>query len=348
MNLKTLRNISSLIFAIIFCSFVGTNISAQTSGGYHLLKKIVIGGEGGWDYLFADGAQHRLYISHATKVVVLDTETEKVVGEIPNTNGVHGIAIAEGFGRGFISNGRDNAVTIFDVKTLKTLDTVKVGKNPDCIMYDPATKRVFAFNRGDSSVSAIDVKDGKVVGTLDLGGHPEFAVANGKGMIFVNLDNKSEVVGFDSRTLEIKNQWAIAPGEDNSGLAIDTKNHRLFIVCDNQKMIVMNYDTGKVVSELPIGKGTDAAAFDEDKKLAFSSNGEGNLTIVREDSADKYSVLENVATQRGARTMALDSKTHKIYLATAQFGETPAATKENPRPRPVIVPDSFVILVFGK
>jgi DNA-binding beta-propeller fold protein YncE len=344
----SIKSFSFLLFIVSVFTLAGTNIFAQNSGGYHLIKKITIGGEGGWDYLFADGKEHRLYISHATKVVVLDTETEKVVGEIPNTNGVHGIAIAEEFGRGFISAGRDNAVTIFDLKTLKTLDTIKVGKNPDCIMYDSATKRVFAFNRADSSVSAIDAKEGKVVGTLDLGGHPEFAAADGKGMIFVNLDNKSEVVGFDSRTLEIKNRWAIAPGEDNSGLAIDRKNHRLFIVCDNQKMIVMNYDTGKVVSELPIGKGTDAAAFDDDKKLAFSSNGEGNLTVIREDSADKYSVLENVATQRGARTMALDAKTHKIYLATAQFGETPAATKENPRPRPVIVPDSFVILVFGK
>ena len=348
MNMK-LSNKSFAFFALIVSVLIfSTQISAQTSGGYRLLNKIVLGGEGGWDYLFDDAKAHRLYVSHAAKVVVVDTETDKVVGEVANLSGVHGITTAEEFGRGFISEGRADQVTIFDLKTLKTLDTVKVGKNPDCIMYDEFSKRVFAFNRGDSSVSAIDAKTGKVVGTTDLGGHPEFAVTNEKGMIFVNLDNKSEVVGFDAKTLAVKNRFPIAPGEDNSGLAIDTKNHRLFIVCDNKKMIVMNYDNGKVVAELPIGEGTDAAAFDADKKLAFSSNGEGNLTVVKEDSADKFSVMENVTTQRGARTMTVDTKTHKLYLATAQFGETPAATKENPRPRPALVKDSFVILVYGK
>ena len=338
----------SIIMFIVFGLFVYTNVSAQNPSGYHLLKKIEVGGEGGWDYLYADSDAHRLYVSHATKVVVVDTETSKIIGEIANINGVHGIAVAEKFGRGYISGGRDNSVTIFDLKTFKTLDTVKVGKNPDCIMYDAESKRVFAFNRGDSSVSAIDAATGKVVGTLDLGGHPEFAQADGKGMIFVNLDNKSEVVAFDAKKLVVKNRWAIAPGEDNSGLAIDTKNHRLFIVCDNKKMVVMNYDNGKIVAELPIGEGTDAAGFDPTTNLAFSSNGEGNLTIVRQDSKDKYSVVENVVTQRGARTMTVDTKTHNVYLATAQFGETPAATKENPRPRPAIVPNSFVILVYGK
>ena len=336
------------LFLIIFFSLFFITVSAQNPSGYHLLKKIEVGGEGGWDYLFDDADAHRLYISHATKVVVVDTETSKVIGEIANINGVHGIAVAEKFGRGYISGGRDNSVTIFDLKTFKTLETVKVGKNPDCIMYDAESKRVFAFNRGDSSVSAIDAATGKVVGTLDLGGHPEFAQADGKGMIFVNLDNKSEVVAFDAKKLVVKNRWAIAPGEDNSGLAIDTKNHRLFIVCDNKKMVVMNYDNGKIVADLPIGEGTDAAGFDPTTNLAFSSNGEGNLTIIREDSKDKYSVVETVVTQRGARTMTVDTKTHNIYLATAQFGETPAATKENPRPRPAIVPNSFVILVYGK
>ena len=334
---------------IIFYGVLLTaNVCGQNPGGYRLLNKIEIGGEGGWDYLFADADAHRLYVSHSTKVVVVDTESAKVVGEIANLKGAHGTAIAEKFGRGFISDGRDNSVVIFDLKTLKTLDTVKVGKNPDCILYDAATKRVFAFNRGDSSVSAIDAKSGKVVGTMDLGGKPEFAQADGEGMIFVNLDNKSEVVAFDAKKLVVINRWAIAPGEDNSGLAIDTKNHRLFIVCDNKKMVVMNYDTGKIVADLPIGEGTDAAGFDPNTNLAFSSNGEGNLTIVREDSKDKYSVIETVATQRGARTMTVDPKMHKIYLATAQFGETPAPTKENPRPRPALVPNSFVILVYGK
>ncbi|MEP6901127.1 MAG: YncE family protein [Actinomycetota bacterium] len=344
----SIKSFSFILLIVFVFSLFCANVSAQKPSGYHLLKKIEVGGEGGWDYLFADADAHRLYISHATKVVVVDTETAKVIGEIANLNGVHGIAVAEKFGRGFISDGRDNAVTIFDTKTFKTIDTVKVGKNPDCIMYDPATKRVFAFNRGDSSVSAIDAESGKVVGTIDLGGHPEFAQTDGKGMIFVNIDNKSEVVAFDSKKLEIKNRWSIAPGEDNSGMAIDVKNKRLFIVCGNKKMVVMNYENGKIVADLPIGDGPDAAGFDPQTNLAFSSNGEGNLTVVREDSNDKFSVVENVVTQRGARTMTVDTKTHNIYLATAQFGETPAPTKEIPRPRPSLVPNSFVILVYGK
>lgn len=335
-------------FALTVCDAQTSTAQIKTSSGYHLLKKIEVGGEGGWDYLFADSDAHRLYVSHSTKVVVIDTKTEKVVGEIPNVKGVHGVAVAGEFGRGFISDGRDDAVMIFDLKTLKTLDTVKVGKNPDCVMYDAATKRVFAFNRGASSATAIEAKDGKVAGTIDLGGHPEFAAADGKGMVYVNLDDKSEVVAIDSRSLAVKNRWSVAPGEDCSGMAIDRKTRRLFVVCGNQKMIVMNADNGKVVADLPIGDGTDAAGFDPDTRLAFSSNGEGSLSVVREDAGDKFSVAETVTTQRGARTMALDAKTHKIYLATANFGETPAPMPERPRPRPAIVPDSFVILVFGK
>ena len=322
--------------------------TVPSSSGYHLLNKIEVGGEGGWDYLFDDSDAHRLYVSHATKVVVIDTDTDKVVGEIPNTNGVHGIAVAKDFGRGFVSDGRDNSVMIFDLKTLKTIDTVKVGKNPDCIIYDAASKRVFAFNRGDSTVTAIEAKDGKVAGTLDLGGHPEFATADGKGMVYVNLDDKSQIVPIDSLKLEVKNHWSVAPGEDPSGMAIDLKTRRLFVVCGNKKMVVINADTGKVVADIPTGDGTDAAGFDPGTRMAFSSNGEGNLSIIREDSGDKFSLAENIQTQRGARTMALDAKTHKVYLATAQFGETPAPTAERPRPRPAIVPNSFVILVYGK
>ncbi len=342
----------SLLFIVAVAMLSGNAQSPRArtsaSSGYHLLKKIEVGGEGGWDYLFADSEAQRLYVSHATKVVVIDIKTEKVVGEIPNTNGVHGIAIAEKLGRGFTSNGRDDSVTIFDLKTLKKLSDVKVGKNPDCIIYDEASGRVFAFNRGSSSVTAIDAADGKVAGTIDLGGHPEFATADGKGMVFVNLDDKSEVVPIDSRKLVARAHWSVAPGEDPSGMAIDRKTRRLFVVCGNKKMIILNADSGKVTAELPIGEGTDAAGFDAGEKLAFSSNGEGTLTIVREDAPDKFSVVENVTTQRGARTMAVDAKTHRVFLPTAQYGETPAPTPERPRPRPAIVPNSFVILVFGK
>jgi DNA-binding beta-propeller fold protein YncE len=322
--------------------------SAPAKSGYHLLKKIEVGGEGGWDYLFVDSGARRLYVSRGTRVMVFDADTGASVGEIPDTTGVHGVAIADDLGRGFTSNGRDGSVTIFDSKTLKTISKVKVGTNPDCIIYDPATHRVFAFNRGSSNFSAIDAKTGEVAGPIDLGGHPEFAAADGNGMVFVNLDNKSEIVAIDSKKLEVKAHWPVAPGEDPSGLAIDRKHMRLFSVCGNKKLIVLDATTGKVVADLPIGAGVDAAGFDPGTNLAFSSNGEGTLTVIHEDSADKYSVVETVTTQRGARTMALDSKTHNVFLATAQFGPPPAPTPERPNPRGGMVPNSFVILVFGK
>ena len=353
-----MKNSSKFLFriatAFTFLAALFANTYAQDSrgetarSGYHLLNTIAVGGEGGWDYLIADSEAHRLYVSHATRVVVIDTETDKVVGEIPDTNGVHGIAFAEKLGRGFISNGRDNSVTIFDLKTLKTLGVVKVGTNPDCILFDPGSNRVFAFNRGSSNVTAIEATDNKVVGTIDLGGHPEFATSDGKGMVFVNLDDKSQVVAIDSKKFEVKAHWPVAPGEDPSGMAIDRKTNRLFIVCGNKKMVVMDAASGKVVGDLSIGDGTDAAGFDPETKLAFSSNGEGTLTVVREDSKDKFTVVDNIPTRRGARTMTVDVKTHKIYLPTAQFGEVPAPTAERPRPRAPMVPNSFVILVYGK
>jgi YVTN family beta-propeller protein len=341
-----IRHVLGAFSALVFLVSL---VAAQNGKGYHLIDKIQIGGEGGWDYIFVDSDARRLYVSHATKVVVVDTDTDKVVGEIAGLKGIHGIATADEFGRGFISDGRDNSVVIFDTKTLKTLDTVKVGTNPDCIMYDPAAKRIFAFNRGSSSATAIDAREGKVVATFDLGGHPEFATSDGKGTVYVNLDDKSEVVVIDSQKPEVKTRWSLAPeGEDPSGMAIDRKNHRLFVVCGNKKMVVLDAESGKKLAAIPIGEGVDAAGFDDNEKLAFASNGEGTLTIVSEDSRDKFSLVENVTTQRGARTMTVDHRTHKIYLPTAQFGEAPAPTAERPRPRPPIIPNTFVVLVFGQ
>jgi YVTN family beta-propeller protein len=352
MRRETTTLCSFALLALVSTVFVNEIEARRTiapgAPGYHLLKKIEVGGEGGWDYLYVDSAGRRLYVSRSTRVMVFDVDTGKSVGEIPDTPGVHGIAIADDLGRGFTSNGRDASVTIFELKTLKPISKVKVGTNPDCILYDLATHRVFAFNRGSSDVSAIDAKTGEVAGLIALGGHPEFATADGKGMVFVNLDNKSEIVAIDSRKLVAKAHWPVAPGEDPSGMAIDRKHNRLFSVCGNKKMTVMDAASGKVVAELPIGAGPDAAAFDPDTNLAFSSNGEGTLTVVHQDSADKYSVVENVPTQRGARTMALDPKTHNIFLAAAQYGPAPAATAERPNPRPPMLPNSFVILVFGK
>ena len=346
---------SFVLLALVSMTVPGNKTQAQKpaaappASGYHLLKKIEIGGEGGWDYLIVDGAARRLYVSRGTRVMVFDADSGASVGEIPDTPGVHGIAIADDLGRGFTSNGRDGSVTIFELKTLKPISKVKVGKNPDCILYDPATHRVFAFNRGSDDVSAIEAKTGDVAAPIALGGHPEFATADGKGMVFVNLDNKSEVVAIDSKKLEVKAHWPVAPAEDCSGIAIDRKHSRLFSVCGNKKMAVMDANTGKVVADVPIGAGPDAAGFDPETSLAFSSNGmDGTLTVVHQDSPDKYTVVANVPTQRGARTMALDPKTHNVFLATAQYGPPPAATPERPNPRPAMLPNSFVILVFGK
>lgn len=350
------RPISALcmvvLLAFVSSAFVKEIAAARrdtaAAPGYHLLKKIEVGGEGGWDYLSIDSGARRLYVSRSTRVMVFDVDTGKSIGEIPDTAGVHGIAIADDLGRGFTSNGRDGSVTIFELKTLKPISKVKVGTNPDCILYDPATHRVFAFNRGSSDVSAIDAETGEVAGLIALGGHPEFATADGKGMVFVNIDNKSEIVAIDSKALIAKSHWPVAPGEDPSGMAIDRKHNRLFSVCGNKKMTVMDASSGKVIADLPIGAGPDAAVFDPETSLAFSSNGEGTLTVVHQDAVDKYSIVENVPTQRGARTMALDPKTHNIFLAAAQYGPAPASTAERPNPRPAMVPNSFVILVFGK
>src|SRR5258708_19329704 len=249
----------AVICATALVNAAAQKTSAPAKSGYHLLKKIEVGGEGGWDYLFVDGAARRLYVSRGTRVMVFDADTGASVGESPDTTGVHGVAIADDLGRGFTNKGRDGFVTIFDTKTRKTINKVKVGTNPDCIIYDPATHRVFAFNRGSSNASAIDAKTGEVAGPLDLGGHPEFAAADGKGMVFVNLDNKSEIVAIDSKKLEVKAHWPIAPGEDPSGLAIDRKHMRLFSVCGNKKMVVVDATTAKVAPALPIGLGVDAA-----------------------------------------------------------------------------------------
>ncbi|MGH7784064.1 MAG: YncE family protein [Candidatus Binatia bacterium] len=329
------------IFGLVGASF------GQSGSGYHLVDEIKVGGEGGWDGLVADAEGRRLYVSHATRVIVIDTQTDKVVGEIPNTNGIHCIALAEKLGRGFTSNGRDNSVTIFDLKTLKVLGTVPTGKNPDAISYDPASKRVFAFNGGSSDVTVIDAAEGKVVGTIPLNGKPEFSTVDGAGTVFVNLEDKSEVLAIDAAKMTVRSRWPLAPGEEPTGLALDPKTMRLFSAC-KKRMVILDAASGKVLSDLPTGQGTDGAEFDPHNRFAFASNGEGTLTVVREESKDKFSVVENVPTRRGARTMAIDTKTHKVYLPTAKFGETPAPTAQQPRPRAPIIPDSFVVLVYAK
>jgi DNA-binding beta-propeller fold protein YncE len=322
---------------------------AAAGPGYKVVTTYKVGGDGGWDYLIADGAARRLYVSRATHVLVLDLDSGKTVGDIADTPGVHGIALAPELGRGFVSNGREGTVSIFDLKTLATISKVKAGENPDAILYDPATQRVFTFNGRSQDSTAIDAAKGTVLGTIKLDGKPEFAASDGKGEIFVNIEDKSELTAIDPNKLVVKSTWPLAPCESPSGLSMDRKNRRLFVGCDNKMMAVVNADTGKVLATPAIGGGVDATTFDEETGLAFAScGGDGVLTVVREESPEKFSVAENVPTQAGARTLALDSKTHNVYLVTAKFGPPPAATADNPHPRRSILPDSFVVLVAGK
>ena len=312
------------------------------------MNQYKVGGEGGWDILTVDPDTHRLYYGRGTRMQVLDLETGKVIGEIPDLPGIHGVALAPGLNRGFTSNGRDSSVTIFDLKTLAVLGRVPVGRNPDAIIYEPVTKRILVFNAGSRSATAIDAASGTVVGTVALDGRPEFAVADGRGKVFVNLEDSSAVAGFDAKSLKVESRWPLVGGEGPSGIALDRVHHRLFSVCGNEKMVVLDSRTGKVVASLPIGKGPDGAEFDPGTGLAFSPNGEGTLTVIHEDSADKFSVVGTVTTQRGARTMALDPKTHRLYLAAASYGEAPAPTADRPHPRPPMLPDSFVMLVLDR
>jgi YVTN family beta-propeller protein len=340
---------SLFLFPLLLFPCVAPNAQPKSSSsGYHVIKQVKLGGEGGWDYLTFDAKSNRLYISRSTHVMVVDADSGAVVGDIPNTPGVHGIAIDSDLNKGFTSNGRDSTITVFDLKTFKVLKQIPVGKNPDAIIYDPASKRVFSFNGASNDTTAIDAQTETVAGTIALEGRPEFAVSDFGGHIFVNLEDKSQMVELDTRKLSVLNRWSLAPGEEPSGLAFDRKHKRLFSVCSNKLMTVMNADTGKIVTTVSIGNGPDAAGFDPETDLAFSSNGEGTLTVVHEDSPDKFSVVENVTTQRGARTMTLDPKTHRVFLVTAEFGPAPAPTPERPRPRPSIVPGSFTLLILGK
>lgn len=319
-------------------------VSAQQ---YKVSGRIPVDGDSGWDYLYADSVNGLLYVSHGTEVAVVDLSSQKPTAKIAGMKRIHGIAVADGLNRGFISDGGDDVVVIFDVKSNAVLQKVATGKNPDGVLYDPYSKRVFAFNGRSNDVTAIDAASGKVAGTIALDGKPEFPVSDGKGNVYANIEDKSEIVQIDPQALTVKKTWPLSPCEEPSGLAMDGEGRRLFSVCSNKKMAIVNADSGQVVATVTIGDGPDAAGYDPAKKLAFSSNGEGTLTVVKQDGPDKYTVLANVATERSARTMTLDTKTHKIYLSAAQFGEAPPATADNPRPRPKIVPGSFHILVVS-
>jgi DNA-binding beta-propeller fold protein YncE len=322
--------------------------AATGKSGYHLIKKVKLGGEGGWDYLTVDPASRRLYISRGTHVMVVDADEGKVVGDIPNTAGVHGVALVPEMNKGFTSNGRAGTVTVFDLKTRKVLGEAETPKDPDAIIYDSFSKRVFTFNGEASSATAVDAETGKTVGTMGLRGGPEFAASDGKGHVFVNLEDKSELVRFDPRSLRIENTWPLAPCESPSGLAIDAVHEILVVGCHNKMMAFVDGKTGRVISTVPIGQGVDANRFDAETGMAFASCGDGTITVVHEDSPEKFSVVDTITTPRGARTMELDSSNHNLYTVSADFGATPAPTAEHPHPRPAIVPDTFTLLVYGK
>jgi YVTN family beta-propeller protein len=306
--------------AVLFLAVLGA-LSAKTGpSGYRIANEFALPGAGGWDLLVVDGAARRVYISHATQVDVLNADTGETVGTIQNTPGVHGIALAPEIGRGFITAGKADLVVIFDLKTLKTISSVSTGKKPDAIVFDPATNRVFVMNGDSNSVTAIGASDGSVAGTIDLGGGPEFSVADGKGNLWVNLEDKSQLVRIDSRKMKIADRWPVAPCQEPSSMAFDPQNRRLFLGCRNRVMAVVDADSGKVVANYPIGDHVDASAFDATAKLVFHSTGDGNVAIFRQDGPDKYTFLENVPTLAGSKTMALDSKTHRLFVPALRSG----------------------------
>jgi DNA-binding beta-propeller fold protein YncE len=314
--------------------------------GYHVDRRIAIGGEGGWDYLTMDETLRRLFVSHGTEVDVVNVVSGKKVAVIDKLEGVHGIAIAQDLGRGYISNGRSGMVTVFELSTLnRVADWKATGDNPDAILYDRASHRVFTFNGRGQNATVFDAKSGAVIATIPMEGKPEFAAARGDGTVFVNIEDKSEMVEIDAKNAKVVRRWSLAPCDSPSGLAYDTKHERLFSVCENKMMVISDAKAGKVVANVPIGEGTDGAAFDPKNGLAFSANGaDGTITVVREVTPDKYEVAATVPTARGARTIAVDTTSHHVFVPTANFGPTPAATPERPRPRPSIEPDTFEVI----
>ncbi len=365
--------LSVLVVAMAF-AFSAPSYAAPVE--YKLKQKFTIGGDGGWDYLTYDPVGKRLFISRATRVQVVDTDKGTVIAEIANTPGVHGIALAQDQNKGYTSNGRENTVTVFDLKTLKETSRIKLPEgdnnpdailydpaskrvfsfngrsknatnNPDAILYDPTSKRVFTFNGRSKNATVIDATNDKVVSSIPLHGKPEFAAADGKGMVYVNIEDTAEIQAIDAKKATVTNSWPITGCEEPSGMAMDIKSRRIFSGCHNKVMAVFNPDTAKVVTTVPIGDGVDANGFDPGANLAFSSNGDGTLTVVHEDSADKYTVAQNAQTQRGARTMALNPNSHEIYLVTAEFEEQPPAEGQT-RPRRTMKPGSFTLLVMEK
>jgi len=336
----------SILFAV--GCFVAVLNAAAAEQNYKLVTEIPIGGEGGWDILSIDSASHRLYLSHSTKVVVVDLEKNAVAGEIADTPGVHAFLAVPELNRGFSSNGRENKASVVDLATLKTTAKVDTGESPDAMAYEPKSGELYIFNHRGNSVTVIEAKSAKVVTTIELGGSPEFGVTDSKaGRVYCNLEDKNEVVAIDTAKHAVVARWSLAPGQEPTGIAFDAAHHRLFAACNNKMMVMLNTETGKVVATVPIGSGTDGCAFDEKTQLAFASCGEGVTTIAKEESPEKLTVVQTLKTEPRARTMELDPRTHRIYLPVAQFQPAPSPSPGASPGRPTVVPNTFKLLVYA-
>lgn len=338
------KSVLMVSFILIFVPV--TLLQGQNAGSeYKIVSRISLPGEGGWDYLSVDEAGARLFVSHSTVVLVVDLKTGKLAGTINETPGVHGIAIVQDQNKAFISVGRSALVKVINLQTLALIADVKItGQNPDAIIYDQFSKKIFVFNGGSANATVLDATTNEVVATIPLEGKPEFPASDGKGKVYVNIEDKSLISVIDVKSMKVEKSWPIAPGEEPSGLALDNETHRLFSVCSNKLMVVVDALDGHVVTTLPIGSGCDGVKFDPGLKRAYSSNGDGTMTVVEELNKDSFKVLENVTTMSGSRTMAVDTKSHHLYLPAAEYNPAPAATTENPRPRRTMKPGSFVIL----
>jgi DNA-binding beta-propeller fold protein YncE len=330
-----------LAVSVLLAEFARAVPPAAQASGYHIVKKIVTGGTEGWDYITMDSDARLAYIGREDHVDVVNVDEGKIVGKVIGLEGTSGLFPIPEFGRGYAMNGDAGTVVIVDLKTLAKIGSVKAGKDPDSFTYEPVTKRMFVMNSSSANATAINAKDGTLAGTVALGGQPEAAVSDGKGKVYVNITDKDEIVEVDGQTLKVTQRWPLVQGTGPSGLAIDRKNRRLFSACDNQRMVIMNADNGKVIAALRTGAGTDGAGFDPETGNAFASaGGAGTLTIIHEDSPDRFKVLEEIDTQSGARTMTVDMKTHNVLTVTARHGH--GATHDK------VLPDTFVILVVGK
>jgi YVTN family beta-propeller protein len=336
---------SILAAACVAALLCGTAAAEET---YKFLNEIPIGGEGGWDILTIDSAAHRLYLSHATKVVIVDLAKNAVIGEIADTPGVHGFVAVPELQRGFSSNGKEAKVSVVDLKTLRTISKLESGESPDALVYDAQRGEIYVFNHKGNSVTVIDAKAAKVVSTIPLGGAPEFAAVDSKARrVYCNLEDKSEVAVIDTAKHEVIAHWPVAPGQEPSGIALDTVHHRLFSCCNNKMMAMLDTETGKVVATVPIGERVDGCAFDDAMQLAFASCGDGATTIAKEETPQKLTVVQTLKTERGARTMAIDPSTHRIYLPSAQFQPPPSPSPGASPARPTIVPNTLKVLVYG-